>query len=167
MREPSATPLDKRPPGRHRSSAMSIFTKPPTEKALMRSDSGTPESGLSVIAAGMKIVGDIESTGVIKVEGTIEGAVRGARQLLLGRQGVVRGDIHAHEAVIGGTVVGQIFAEERVEIQGTSSVQGDIHTKSIVVLEGGVINGTVRMGEAVAAESIDARVPRTGLALSQ
>ena len=26
-------------------------------------------------------------------------------------------------------------------------MQGDIHTKTIVVLEGGVINGTVRMGE--------------------
>ena len=146
---------------------MSIFTKPPTEKALMRSDSGTPDSGLSVIAAGMKIIGDIESTGVIKIEGTIEGAVRGARQLLLGRQGVVRGDIRAHEAVIGGSVIGQIVAEERVEIQGTSSVKGDIHTKSIVVLEGGVINGTVRMGETIAVENADGRTPRQSLALSQ
>jgi cytoskeletal protein CcmA (bactofilin family) len=41
---------------------------------------------------------------------------------------------------------------KRVEIQGTSKVEGDIHTKSIVVLEGGVINGTVRMGETAAQD---------------
>src|SRR4029453_8679346 len=135
---------------------MSIFTKPTTEKVLMRNDAPPPEGGLSVIASGMKIVGDIESTGVVKIEGIVEGSIRGARQLLLGRQGTIHGDIRAHEVVIGGTVVGTIVAEERVEIQGDSSVKGDIHTKSIVVLEGGVINGTVRMGDTVAHELRDA-----------
>ena len=152
---------------------MSIFTKPTTEKVPMRNDSPPPEAGLSVIAAGMKIVGDIESTGVVKIEGIVEGAIRGARQLLLGRQGTVHGDIRAHEVVIGGSVVGTIVAEERVEIQGTSKVEGDIHTKSIVVLEGGVINGTVRMGETAAHDSKPDRRDnaadpmRPGLALSQ
>jgi cytoskeletal protein CcmA (bactofilin family) len=153
---------------------MSIFTKPPTEKAPMRTDAPPSEAGLSVIAAGMKIVGDIESTGVVKIEGIVEGAIRGARQLLLGRQGTVHGDIRAHEVVIGGTVVGTIIADERVEIQGTSSVQGDIHTKSIVVLEGGVINGNVRMGDNAAREGARDRrdtaaeaALRPGLALSQ
>ena len=140
----------------------------------MRTDAPPSETGLSVIAAGMKIIGDIESTGVVKIEGVVEGAIRGARQLLLGRQGTVHGDIRAHEVVIGGTVVGTIIADERVEIQGTSSVQGDIHTKSIVVLEGGVINGNVRMGETAARdvakdrrEGTSESSVRPGLALSQ
>jgi len=140
----------------------------------MRNDAPPPEAGLSVIASGMKIIGDIESTGVVKIEGMVEGAVRGARQLLLGRQGTVHGDIRAHEVVIGGTVVGTIIADERVEIQGTSSVRGDIHTKSIVVLEGGVINGNVRMGDTAAAdgarelrEATTDNPLRPGLALSQ
>ena len=159
---------------------MSIFTKPTTEKVPMRTDSPSPDAGLSVIAAGMKIVGDIESTGVVKIEGVVEGAIRGARQLLLGRQGTVHGDIRAHEVVIGGIVIGTIVADERVEIQGTSSVQGDIYTKTIVVLEGGVINGAVRMGDAAvkdakvgsavetSRESRNQDPPlRTGLALTQ
>jgi cytoskeletal protein CcmA (bactofilin family) len=103
---------------------------------------------MSVIAAGMRIVGDIESNGVVKVEGVIEGGVRSARQLLLGRAGVIHGDVRAEDAVLGGKVVGAVMATERVEIQGTASVEGDIHTKSIVVFEGASINGAVRMGEA-------------------
>lgn len=113
---------------------------------------------MSVIGTGMRIMGDVESNGTIKVEGVIEGAVRGARQLLLGRSGVVHGDIYAGDAVLGGKVVGAVVATERVEIQGTASVEGDIQTKSIVVFEGGSINGTVRMGEAAVAAR-NANVP--------
>ncbi len=120
------------------------------------------EGTVSVIGAGLKITGDVESSGVIKVEGTVEGNIRGARQLFLGKGGTIRGDLHASEIVLAGTVVGTISASDRCEIQGSSAVHGDIYTKSIVVLEGAVINGTVRMGDGVQpvftadANSVDA-----------
>lgn len=105
------------------------------------------EGALSIIAAGMTVSGDIESTGVVKVEGRVDGSIRSARQVLVGRQGTVHGDIETREAVIGGSVEGTITASERVEIQATAAVQGDIITRTIVVAEGGRINGTVRMDE--------------------
>lgn len=107
------------------------------------------EGAVSVIGAGLKITGDVESSGVIKVEGTVEGNIRGARQLFLGKGGTIRGDVHASEVVLAGTVVGTVSASDRCEIQGSSAIHGDIYTKSIVVLEGAVINGTVRMGDGV------------------
>ena len=132
---------------------MAIFTKQTTEqRPQMRADNNSGDAGLSVIATGMKIVGDVETTGVLKVEGTIEGSIRSARQLLLGRQGQILGDVRATEAIIGGTVRGTVFTEERVEIQGTSTIEGDINTKSIVVLEGATINGNVRMGQQAVAQ---------------
>ena len=105
----------------------------------------TGEGALSIIAAGMTVSGDIESSGVVKVEGRVDGSIRSARQVLVGRQGTVHGDIETREAVIGGSVEGMITASERVEIQATASVQGDIVTRTIVVAEGGRINGSVRM----------------------
>ncbi len=126
---------------------MAIFNKPGNDRPVSRLDAPGAESSMSVIGSGMRVVGDIESSGVIKVEGIVDGSVRGARQLLLGKSGAIHGDIYAVDAILGGTVVGTIVASERVEIQGTSSVEGDIHTKSMVVFEGGMINGTVRMGE--------------------
>ena len=106
-----------------------------------------PEASLSIIATGMHITGDVETTGTVKVDGRVDGSVKGARQLLLGRDGVIRGNVHAGEVVIGGIVDGAIIAEERLELQGSSVVNGDIDTKSIVVLEGARINGGVRMQE--------------------
>jgi cytoskeletal protein CcmA (bactofilin family) len=109
------------------------------------------ETAMSVIAQGMRIVGDIECSGVLKIEGIVEGTIRGPRQLLLGRQGEVKGDVHAREVILGGRVQGTVVADERIEIQGTALVTGDVHTKSIAVLEGGRINGSVRMDDNVGA----------------
>ncbi len=125
---------------------MAMFTKDSPEKPEAKG--ATAEAALSIIAFGMKVLGDIETSGVIKIEGSIEGTIRGARQVLVGRQGDVKGDVHAREVVVGGKVDGTITASERVEIQGTSAVNGDIYTKSIIVLEGGRINGSVRMDDA-------------------
>lgn len=105
------------------------------------------EASLSIIAAGMRITGDVETTGTLKIDGRIDGSVTGARQLLLGRGGAIHGNVHAGEVVIGGVVDGAITADERLELQGTAVVNGDIDTRSILVLEGARINGGVRMNE--------------------
>ena len=127
---------------------MAMFNKDANGES--RSTPVAGDANLSVIAAGSKVMGDFECSGVLKIEGTVEGTIRGARQVLLGRQGVVKGDIETREAVIGGNVEGSIHALERVEIQGTAAVVGNIHTKSIVIREGGQINGAVRMDESPA-----------------
>jgi cytoskeletal protein CcmA (bactofilin family) len=108
---------------------------------------GVVEAALSIIAAGMRITGDIETNGTLKVDGRIEGSVIGARQMLLGRNGAIQGNVHAGEVVVGGLVDGAIIADERLELQSSAVVNGDIETKSIVVLEGARINGSVRMQE--------------------
>lgn len=142
---------------------MSLFNKPPNERSndrgngaaergernFVRLEAPPPDATPSVVGVGMKVIGDIEAGGVLKIEGTVEGSIRGARQILLGRTGLVQGDIYADEIVLGGRIVGTVNAAERVEVQSTSRIEGDIHTRSIVVLEGGIINGSVRMDEQV------------------
>ncbi len=138
---------------------MAMFNKD-SNGSDTRSTATVGDASLSVIAAGSKVIGDMECSGVLKIEGTVEGTIKGARQVLLGRQGVVKGDIETREAVIGGNVEGSIHALERVEIQGTASVVGNIHTKTIVIREGGQINGAVKMDESPAMlDDEDVRTP--------
>jgi cytoskeletal protein CcmA (bactofilin family) len=109
------------------------------------------EAPMSIISSGMRITGDLECAGVVKVDGSIEGSVTGARQVLLGRGGVIHGNMIAEDIVIGGVVEGSIVAAARLELQATATVNGDIDTKSIVVIAGAQINGAVRMSNANAA----------------
>ena len=106
-----------------------------------------------MIAAGLKIVGDVETSGTLKIEGTVQGSRIGARQVIVGRSGVIQVDIKAEEIILGGRVVGTVTASERVEIQANSVIEGDIHTRSIVVFEGGLLNGNVRMDGGKGASS--------------
>jgi cytoskeletal protein CcmA (bactofilin family) len=119
---------------------MALFT----EKSVAGGDAVT---GLSIIGAGMRVVGDIVAEGVVKIEGTVVGTVRAAKQVLVAKGGEVEGDVVSREAIIGGEVRGGIYAEERVELQTTSVVHGDVSTRKLFVQEGGEINGVLRMGE--------------------
>jgi len=96
--------------------------------------------------------------GVVKIEGTVVGTVRAEQQVLVAKGGLVEGDIHTREAVLGGEVRGAILAHERVEVQATSVVHGDIGTQRIMVHEGGEVNGHVKMGDPRAGHQEDSDV---------
>jgi len=115
------------------------------QKGNSRADPRRADGGLSIIASGTVITGDVRTEGTVKIEGEILGNVQAGQQVLLARGSRVRGDVQTREAVIGGLVEGSIRAGERVEIQATAIVQGDITTQRIVIAEGGQVNGGLEM----------------------
>ena len=130
---------------------------------ILKKRSGPPEpppGGLSVIAIGMAVKGDIESAGTVKVEGAVDGHVASRNQVLVAKGGIVHGDIDAREAIIGGAVHGSIRTIERVEIQSGAVVNGDITTRRISVSEGGTLNGQIRMGDQAAAQNKPGQLPK-------
>jgi len=115
----------------------------PTPERAPRSD-----ASLTIIAPGTRLEGELASAGVVKVEGTVAGTIRAERQVLVAKGGIVEGDIQTTEAVVGGRVEGGVTATDRIEVQGGAVIHGDVSTKSLVVHEGGEINGLVKMTAA-------------------
>jgi cytoskeletal protein CcmA (bactofilin family) len=136
---------------------MSMFKqKPKAETPAPRAPSkSTPAAagGLSIVSVGMTVRGDLESNGVVKVEGVVDGGVKATAQVLVAKGGVVHGDIETTDLVVGGAVNGAVRATGRVEVQAGASVLGDITTRRIFVAEGGSLNGQVRMGEGAESGS--------------
>ena len=126
---------------------MALFSKDTPGAEPTQGKGASRESTLSIIGADMTILGDIECSGVLKIEGRVNGSVRNARQVMLARNGSIHGDAIGHEIVAGGLVDGNVVASERLELQSTAVINGDISTKSIVVMEGARINGSVKMTE--------------------
>jgi cytoskeletal protein CcmA (bactofilin family) len=108
---------------------------------------GAAPAGLSIVGTGMTVNGDIESGGVVKIEGAVNGRVNAAQQVLVAKGGRIDGDVQTGEAVIAGAVHGAVQGQQRVEIQTGAVVEGDVTTNRILVAEGAVLNGMVRMGE--------------------
>ena len=133
---------------------MSLFTPshPRDEQGNELRRRKSDQMPFSIVAKDMAITGDVETEGMVRIEGRIRGTVRAASQVLIGQGAQVEGDLHTREAVIGGEVVGAIHATERVELQATASVTGNIHTPRIAVMEGGKVSGEVRIQEPAPAE---------------
>src|SRR5688500_16588019 len=102
---------------------------------------------ISIIGPGMRVVGDCETEGTLRIEGTIEGTVRAGKAVVIGKDGVVTGDVATQDAIIGGRVKGAVVAESRLELQATCVIDGEIRARRIKLEEGGRVNGTVHTGE--------------------
>jgi cytoskeletal protein CcmA (bactofilin family) len=125
---------------------MSLFASPAKDEhgnELRRRR--TDQMPFSIVAKDMTIVGNLETEGVVRIEGRVKGTVRAGAQVLIGQGAQLEGDLHTKEAVVGGDVIGSIHATERVELQPTASVTGNITTPRIAVLEGGKVSGEVRI----------------------
>jgi len=123
---------------------------PPEEKraAMTKPERDTAEGAISLIAPGMKIVGDCETDGTIRIEGRIEGTIRAGKSVVVGRSGEVIGDVFTQDAVISGRVSGNITAESRLELQATCDIQGELRSRRVQLDEGARFNGQVHMEEA-------------------
>jgi cytoskeletal protein CcmA (bactofilin family) len=111
------------------------------------------QHGLSIVAPDLVVTGDLESGGVVKVEGRVTGMVRAGQQVLVAQGAVIDGDLNTRDAVVGGTVHGSIHATDRVEVQPHAVVEGDITTRNLLIQEGGRVNGVVTMRTETAAEA--------------
>jgi cytoskeletal protein CcmA (bactofilin family) len=104
-------------------------------------------TGLSIIGLGMTVHGDVETAGVVKIEGAVFGHVTAGQQVLVAKGGQIDGGVDTGEAVLGGIVHGPVSASLRVEIQSGAVVHGDVTTKRISVADGAVLDGSIRMSD--------------------
>jgi cytoskeletal protein CcmA (bactofilin family) len=125
---------------------MGIFTNPARdEQGHELKRRRTDQVPFSIIASDMTVIGDLETEGVVRVEGRVKGTVRVGAQVLVSAGAVIEGDLHTQEAIIAGQVSGAIHARERVELQATAMVAGDILTPRISIVEGARVTGEVKM----------------------
>ncbi|MES2588309.1 MAG: polymer-forming cytoskeletal protein [Bacteroidota bacterium] len=118
---------------------MSLFSK--KQKDLMETHIST------IISDGCKIDGNLSTTTSIRIDGIVNGDVVANQGIIVGSTGKILGNIKASEAVIFGTVTGNIHLQ-KLEIKSTGIINGDISTQSIEVEFGAVYNGRVKMTEA-------------------
>lgn len=114
-------------------------------------NTASPESVISIIGPGMAIVGDCQTDGTVRVEGSVQGSIRAGKAVVIGKQGVVSGDVITQDAVVSGRVEGKLVAESRLELQASCHIEGEVHTRRMQLEEGAVLNGSVHMsGDAPA-----------------
>jgi cytoskeletal protein CcmA (bactofilin family) len=106
-------------------------------------------TGEAMANLGKSIVfkGDLSGDEDLEIEGRVEGQVElPNHQVTIGAHGRVAAQVNAKNVVVVGHVSGDVFASERVEVQASGVVDGDIHAPRLLIQEGAVVNGKIEMG---------------------
>jgi cytoskeletal protein CcmA (bactofilin family) len=77
----------------------------------------------------------------LRIEGTVEGIITSDGEVTIAPTGEVRGTIHAKHLIVTGRVNGVFKIVECLEIHGTGYVEGEVEVGSLVVDEGGTLQG--------------------------
>lgn len=88
--------------------------------------------------------GEVNTSGTLRIDGTIEGNVT-ADWVVLGDRGNIKGDVSSNGVIVGGKIEGNVKAKDIIEIKNKGRVVGDILTPKLTIVEGGLIEGRASM----------------------
>ena len=96
--------------------------------------------------AGSELVGELRFAQNVRLDGRIEGQVRGKKGVVVGEPAEIDASIEAENLEIYGTVVGDIRVARKTILHKSAQVEGEIQTAAIVVEEGARFRGCIVIG---------------------
>ncbi len=110
---------------------------------------GETTAAVNMIGAGTVITGDVFSKGDIRVDGTLKGSVITEGKVVLGREGVIEGDIECKDADISGTIKAKITVSQLLSLKTNAKLNGDIITNKLSIEPGAEFTGSCSMGAVI------------------
>ena len=108
------------------------------------SASSDERRGSAWIGQGVVVEGKITSAQDLRIDGKVEGTIEvGNHGLIIGASATVKADLAARTILICGAVIGNVTAAERLDVQATASVEGDLTAPRLVMLDGALVKGKV------------------------
>jgi cytoskeletal protein CcmA (bactofilin family) len=113
----------------------------------------------TVIGKDSVFDGKLNVTGTLRIDGKVTGEILVSDTINIGSTGEVEASIKTKNAVIAGTIRGNIHATEKTELQAKSVIYGDIVTKSLAIEQGSVFQGHCNMGDIKERDLQPAKTP--------
>lgn len=124
-----------------------------SESELMARD--IKEGRLSgFVGSGTVLTGETTFEAMLRVDGHLKGQVRSeGGTLIIGATGAVDANIYVGEALVNGSVNGDISATEKLTLGRSARVVGNIKAPRLIIEDGAVLEGTCSMIESIEAEN--------------
>lgn len=132
---------------------------------LGKADSNNADFGL--VGQGIEVNGDVVFADQLHIYGKVTGKLASkSGTLVVGETGDLDAQVDVGVCVIHGTFKGNVTARTKLEIKRTGRVTGDVVTPVLLVEEGAVFNGVIRMGQEASGRILE-EVPAPGEAPRQ
>tara|TARA_B100001287_G_scaffold106170_1_gene89388 strand:+ start:563 stop:952 length:390 start_codon:yes stop_codon:yes gene_type:complete len=113
---------------------------------MKKDDNGTV---INMIGVGTIITGDVNSNGDLRIDGTLKGSVATEGKVVLGKNGVIEGDVVCNNADIAGEIKAKITVSQLLTLKSTAKLKGDIVTNKLSIEPGAVFSGSCSMGAVI------------------
>ncbi len=101
----------------------------------------------SLIATGVEIAGDVIVTDGVRIDGQVVGNVLSKPDtlglLVLSEHGRIEGNVRVHDAVINGTICGDVEVENFIELQANARITGAIRYRTLQMTCGARVDGAM------------------------
>jgi cytoskeletal protein CcmA (bactofilin family) len=105
---------------------------------------GDERRTIAWIGKALRIEGRIVSQEHLTIDGQVEGTIEvGDHSLMIGAGASVKADLIAKTITVSGAVIGSLTASEKVILQPSASVDGDITTPRLAMADGANVKGKV------------------------
>ena len=88
------------------------------------------QKGLGYLGEDLLIQGTVHSENKIVVSCTVEGSLHGDQEIIVSETGNVSGKIEGNVVVVAGKVNGDMLVHERLEVNSTANLLGEVHVPS-------------------------------------
>lgn len=105
----------------------------------------------TIVAPGVAIKGNLTIEGDISFDGQLTGNLKSGGNIIIGVNAVIKGDIIGVNVLIAGRVFGPSKANGETVVSETGRIEGDIHTTTLSVANGAIINGRIVMASSEAS----------------
>lgn len=99
----------------------------------------------TLIGQGSVAEGKLECEKSLRIEGSFHGEIQCQGQVIIGETGEARSNIKGSEIIVAGKVIGDIASEGRLTITSSGLVEGNVQVAKLIIIEGGLLNGTSKM----------------------
>jgi cytoskeletal protein CcmA (bactofilin family) len=107
------------------------------------------DQDISILSEGVKFKGILTTNGNVRIDGEFDGEIVVDGNLTLGEKSKGKGTIKATNITSGGIVTGSIETTEKLVLEATTKIEGDISAKILIITEGASFKGTSNMNAEV------------------
>ncbi len=113
---------------------------------MKKYSNGNGESQVpNIISMGTKVTGEIESDGDVRIDGMLSGKITAKGKVVIGKEGVVDGEVHCKNIDISGKVNATMTVKELTVFKTTAVFTGDVSTSKISIETGALFAGNCKM----------------------
>jgi cytoskeletal protein CcmA (bactofilin family) len=97
------------------------------------------------IDQGSEFEGKLSFKDTVRIDGCFRGEIASENTLVVGETGEIFATVRSRTVVIAGSVTGDVIAKDRLVLQKTARLDGDVETSSLQMEDGAVLNGRIAM----------------------